>query len=306
MECIQVGIIEIVVLEIDLEKMRSLETLDILTTRSTVLTQGLDGMEVDHIKRQNIFSSSPLATGCLCRLKAYRTLSLPKSSMRKWRICTFLHSVRRSMSPPKNKQIMQGLRCSVEGVVAGSVFGFGLLAATNTRDFGTGRYTSRLVSLTTSTVLSAAVSCGGLSRMALYTSAQGSSASAVPAHGMVCSHSSMVVSGQGPAMYAVSLYGQWVCTHSLPKGSHCAEAGSDRYINIIVQRNGVWPPACVTSSSGRTSQQGDPRSNPQGAGADRPCCLLSTACLKTNSTTRRETCEDRHARLPCGDAVPEV
>ena len=26
----------------------------------------------------------------------------------------------------------------------------------------------------------------------------------------------------------------------------------------------------------------------------------------TNSTLRRETCEDRHARLPCGDAVPEV
>ena len=68
----------------------------------------------------------------------------------------------------------------------------------------------------------------------------------------------------------------------------------------------MWPPACVTSSSGRTSRPGDPRSNPQGAGTDRPCCLLSTACLKTNSTLQREICEDRHARLPCGDAFPEV
>ena len=72
------------------------------------------------------------------------------------------------------------------------------------------------------------------------------------------------------------------------------------------QRNGVWPPACVTSRLGRTSRPGDPRPNPQGAGTDQPCCLLSTACLSTNSTLRRETCEDRHARLPCGDAIPEV
>ena len=94
--------------------------------------------------------------------------------------------------------------------------------------------------------------------------------------------------------------------HPLPKWSLCTEAGSKRYINIIGQRNGVWPPACVTSSSGRTSRPGEPRSNPQGAGTDRPCCLLSTACLKTNSTILRETCEDRRARLPCGDAVPDV
>ena len=39
----------------------------------------------------------------------------------------------------------------------------------------------------------------------------------------------------------------------------------------------------------------------KGAGTDRPCCLLPTACLKTNSTLRRETCEERHARLPCGE-----
>ena len=41
------------------------------------------------------------------------------------------------------------------------------------------------------------VPCGGLSRMALYTSSQGSSASAALAYGMVCFHSSMVVSVKG-------------------------------------------------------------------------------------------------------------
>ena len=61
----------------------------------------------------------------------------------------------------------------------------------------------------------------------------------------------------------------------VPKWSHCAEAGSERYINIIGQRNAVWPPACVISSSGRTSRPGDPRPNPQGARTDLPCLLLS-------------------------------
>ena len=46
-----------------------------------------------------------------------------------------------------------------------------------------------------------------------------------------------------------------------------------------------------------------PCPNPQGAGADRLCCLLPTACLKANSTLRRETWE---TRLPRGDAIPEV
>ena len=63
--------------------------------------------------------------------------------------------------------------------------------------------------------------------------------------------------------------------HPLPKWSHCTEAGSKGYINIIGPRNGVWPPACVISSSGRTTRPGDPRPNPQGAGADRPYLLLS-------------------------------
>ena len=102
-------------------------------------------------------------------------------------------------------------------------------------------------------------------------------------------------------MYAENLYGQWVCTHC-PNGA----TGSRRYINIIGQRNAVWPPACVTSRSGRTSRPGDPCPNPQGAGADRPYLLLSKREKDTNSTPRRETCEDRHARLPCGDEVPEV
>ena len=78
------------------------------------------------------------------------------------------------------------------------------------------------------------------------------------------------------------------------KWSHCTEADSKTYINITGQRNGVWPPACVTSRSGRTSWPGDPRPNPQGAGADRPYLLLSKRERATNSTLRRETCEDKH------------
>ena len=96
------------------------------------------------------------------------------------------------------------------------------------------------------------------------------------------------------------------------RGPHPAQMAQSQHVcgqyssTQTGQRNGVWPPAWTASRSGRTSRPGDPRSNPQGAGTDRPRCLLPTACLKTNSTIRRETCEDRHARLPCGDAVPEV
>ena len=64
------------------------------------------------------------------------------------------------------------------------------------------------LSLFASTLLSAMVPLGGLSRVALWTSPQGSNASAAPAYGMVCSHSSMVVSGQGPAMHAENFHGQ--------------------------------------------------------------------------------------------------
>ena len=106
-------------------------------------------------------------------------------------------------------------------------------------------------------------------------------------------------------MHAESLYVQWGL-HRLPKWSHCTEAGSKRYISVIGQRNGVWPPACVISSSGRTSRPGDPRPNPQGAGADRPYLLLSKREEDTNSTPQRETCKDRRVRPPRGDAVPEV
>ena len=42
------------------------------------------------------------------------------------------------------------------------------------------------------------------------------------------------------------------------------------------------------------------------AGADRPYLLLSTREEDTNCTVRRETWEDRRARLPRGDAIPEV
>ena len=141
----------------------------------------------------------------------------------------------------------------------------------------------------------------GLSRVALYTSSQGSSASAAPAYGMVCSHASMVVSGLRTSHARRELV-RAAGLHPLPKWSHCTAADSERYINFVGQRNGVCPPACVTSRSGRTSRPGDPCPNPQGAGADRPRCLLSMCAGATNSTPRRETCEDRHARLPCGDA----
>ena len=67
----------------------------------------------------------------------------------------------------------------------------------------------------------------------------------------------------------------------LLKWSHCTEAGSKRYINNIRPRNGMWPPACVTSLSGRASWPGDPGTNPQGAGADRPYLLLSTKGRRT-------------------------
>ena len=129
-------------------------------------------------------------------------------------------------------------------------------------------------------------------------SSQGSSASAAPAYGMVCSHSSMVVSGHGPAMYADNFYGQW----SAPQMEPLYEPGSKRYINNTGHRNGVWPPACVTSRS----RSGDPPPNPQGAGADGSYLSLSMCACATNSTLRRETCEDRHARLPCGNEAREV
>ena len=124
------------------------------------------------------------------------------------------------------------------------------------------------------------VPLGGLSRVALYYSSQGSSASAAPVYGACCTRSSMLVSGHRPVMYTVNepCTGSGVCTHS-PNGAESARLWT-------VQQHTVWPEErgvaarLVTSSSGRTSRPGDPRPNPQGAGTDRPCCLLSTACLK--------------------------
>ena len=63
--------------------------------------------------------------------------------------------------------------------------------------------------------------------------------------------------------------------HPLHKWSHCTDAGSKSCVNLIGQRNGVWPSACVTSRSGRASRSGDPCPNPQGAGTDGPYLLLS-------------------------------
>ena len=123
------------------------------------------------------------------------------------------------------------------------MFGCGLPAAAHTWDFCTGRYTSRLVSLPAPTLLSAAVPLGSIPHGNLYcfTGVQRVRCPCIRngllpfQHGGLWSRAS---SGSAP----------------LPKWSHCTEAGSKRYINIIGQRNGVWPPACVISSSGRTSQ----------------------------------------------------
>ena len=70
--------------------------------------------------------------------------------------------------------------------------------------------------------------------------------------------------------------------HPLPKWSHCTEAGSKKYINIIGQRNGGVAARLVNSRSGRTSRPGDPRPNPQGAGTDWPYFLLSNQSVPSN------------------------
>ena len=97
------------------------------------------------------------------------------------------------------------------------------------------------VSLPASTLFSVTVACGGLSRMALYTSSQGSSASAAPAYGMVCSHSSMMVSGQGPAMHAENLYGQWVCTHC-PNGATVQKRAARGTSTLLARGTGCGRP----------------------------------------------------------------
>ena len=95
-----------------------------------------------------------------------------------------------------------------------------------------------VVSLPAPTLLSATVRCGGLSRMALHTASQGSSASAAPACGMVCSHSNMVVSGQGPVMYAENFYGQWVCTHC-PNGATAQKRAARGHQHYWPEERGV-------------------------------------------------------------------
>ena len=67
-----------------------------------------------------------------------------------------------------------------------------------------------------------------------------------------------------------------------------------------------WPEERGVAARLCDLELGDPRSNPQGAGADRPYLLLSTREKDTNGTLRRETCEDRHTRPPRSDAIPEV
>ena len=117
--------------------------------------------------------------------------------------------------------------------------------------------------------------------MALYPSSQGSSASAAPAYGMVCSHSSMAVSGHGPAMYAENFYGQWVCTHC-PNGAQSARMWT-------VQQHTDWPEErgvaarLETSRSGRTSRPGDPRPN-HSRRRSRPVVLLAVHCVSEKPT----------------------
>ena len=122
----------------------------------------------------------------------------------------------------------------------------------------------------------------------------------------------MVVSGQGPSMYAENLHGQWVCTHC-PNGATVQKRAARGTSTLLARGRGVAA-RLVISRSGRTSRPGDPRPNPQGAGADWPYLLLSTCACANNSTLRRETCKDKRARPPsckdkrarppCGDAVP--
>ena len=122
-----------------------------------------------------------------------------------------------------------------------------------------------VLSLPAPTLLSATVPCGGLSRMALETASQRSSSCAPPCmrkNLLPCNLDVLLVI---TASHARRELVRAVGLHPLPGWSHCTEAGSKKYINLLGQRNGVWPTACVISSSGRTSRPGDPRSNPHSA-----------------------------------------
>ena len=117
--------------------------------------------------------------------------------------------------------------------------------------------------------------------MALYTASQGSSVSAAPAYGMVCSHSSMAVSGHGPAMYAENFYGQWVCTHC-PNGAQGQHVCGQYSSTQSGQRNGVWPPACDLKfgtyfPAGGSSPESSRRRS-------RPAVLLAVHCVSEKPT----------------------
>ena len=62
-----------------------------------------------------------------------------------------------------------------------------------------------------------------------------------PCNGMVCSHSSMVVSGQEPAMYAENLYGQWVCTHC-PNGATVQKRAARGTSTLLARGTGCGRP----------------------------------------------------------------
>ena len=77
-----------------------------------------------------------------------------------------------------------------------------------------------------------------------------------------CLRNGLLPSQPGQPCTPRTCAGQRVCTHC-PNGATVQKRAARGTFNIIGQRNGVWPPACVISSSGRTSRPGDPRSNPR-------------------------------------------
>ena len=118
--------------------------------------------------------------------------------------------------------------------------------------------------------------------MALYTSSQGSSASAAPAYGMVCSHSSMEVSGHGPAMYAKNFYGQWVCTHcpNGAQGQHvCGQYSSTQSGPV----GGVWAALLDCLAFGTYFPAGVALTEPPRR-RSRPAVLLAVHCVSEKPT----------------------
>ena len=212
-------------------------------------SEGLEGMKVDNM-------SPTLVTVCSCRNVVYRW-----SSMRKWRN-TCLHFVRSSASPPRKTHIIQ-----VKGPFNCGHYRF--RAARLSRECCRVEVESELcdahvlhiVSLSPSLLRSIRAVRGFVPRGTLhfFTRVQRVRCSCLRNGLLPFQHGGL----WSRASHARRELVRAVGLHPLcPNGATFAEV--DRCINIIGQRNGVRPPACVTSSLGRTSRPGDPRSNPQG------------------------------------------